>query len=151
MRQYSYRFWIAVTAVWASIIFATSCRFIERRVFIDFVKRYIPGNVPQHLWVGFWSAFGIFIVKAYHVTEYALLCTLLYFVFSARLLKNQSRALTAAAAIAALYAISDEWHQTFVPGRGGTWVDVIIDCAGIGLATGYMAWRVKSAAKIPIA
>ena len=32
-----------------------------------------------------------------------------------------------------LYAISDEYHQTFVPGRNGTPVDVLIDAAGAGL------------------
>lgn len=33
-----------------------------------------------------------------------------------------------------LYAISDEYHQTFVIGRNGTIVDVFIDAAGGGLA-----------------
>jgi VanZ family protein len=40
----------------------------------------------------------------------------------------------AAAAIAVLYAISDEWHQTFTEGRHGSPVDVLIDTAGIGIA-----------------
>ncbi|WP_420643250.1 VanZ family protein [Candidatus Leptofilum sp.] len=29
-----------------------------------------------------------------------------------------------------LYALSDEFHQTFVPGRNGTLVDVVIDMCG---------------------
>jgi VanZ family protein len=33
--------------------------------------------------------------------------------------------------LAALYALSDEFHQTFVPGRNGTLVDVAIDASGI--------------------
>lgn len=37
----------------------------------------------------------------------------------------------ASAAMAVLYAISDEVHQTFVPGRNGTWVDVMLDGVGI--------------------
>ena len=28
------------------------------------------------------------------------------------------------------YAISDEWHQTFVPGRHGQWFDVGVDTLG---------------------
>ncbi len=28
------------------------------------------------------------------------------------------------------YAISDEWHQTFVPGRHGQWFDVGVDATG---------------------
>jgi VanZ family protein len=37
-------------------------------------------------------------------------------------------------AAALAYAISDEWHQSFVPGRGATARDVAIDGIGIALA-----------------
>lgn len=40
----------------------------------------------------------------------------------------------AAAAIALLYAASDEWHQTFVTGRTGTPRDWLIDATGVALA-----------------
>jgi VanZ family protein len=43
-------------------------------------------------------------------------------------------------AIAILYAISDEFHQSFVEGRHGTPVDVAIDTLGMGLAA--LAWIV---------
>jgi len=36
---------------------------------------------------------------------------------------------------ALLYAASDEWHQSFVPGRTATPRDVAIDAVGICLAT----------------
>jgi len=39
-----------------------------------------------------------------------------------------------------LYAISDEWHQTFVPGRDGNVIDVGIDSAGAALALGWQQW-----------
>jgi VanZ family protein len=42
-------------------------------------------------------------------------------------------------AICALFAIADEYHQTFVPGRGGTWTDVAIDGIGIVIAA-LLAW-----------
>jgi hypothetical protein len=45
-----------------------------------------------------------------------------------------------ATAIAILYAISDEFHQSFVEGRHGTPVDVAIDTLGMGLAA--LAWIV---------
>jgi VanZ family protein len=32
--------------------------------------------------------------------------------------------------LTAVYAISDEFHQTFIPGRQGSALDVLIDCAG---------------------
>jgi VanZ family protein len=42
--------------------------------------------------------------------------------------------------LAILYAASDEFHQSFVPGRNATPVDVGIDTigAGIGLLAGYI-------------
>jgi len=47
--------------------------------------------------------------------------------------------LTGAAAVAVLtYAATDEWHQTFVPGRGGTVVDVVIDASGILLVAFFL-------------
>jgi VanZ family protein len=45
-----------------------------------------------------------------------------------------ARALAAAALIAFLYAISDEWHQSYVPGRDSDPVDVLVDTAGIAIA-----------------
>ncbi len=41
-----------------------------------------------------------------------------------------------------LYAVSDEVHQLFVPGRGGQLTDVIIDTAGAGAGLGiYMPYE----------
>ena len=42
------------------------------------------------------------------------------------------RAALVALAIASAYAVTDEWHQTFVEGRHGTPVDWLIDTAGAG-------------------
>jgi VanZ family protein len=43
----------------------------------------------------------------------------------------------------AVYAVSDEFHQTFIPGRQGSGVDVLIDCAG-GL-TGLLIYHATQA------
>jgi len=45
-----------------------------------------------------------------------------------------------ATALALVYAVSDEWHQSFVAGRNGTITDVAIDAAGMGLAAGIWIW-----------
>ena len=65
--------------------------------------------------------------KLVHMTEYGLLWWLL-----SRALHHERPALAAAIAIA--YAATDEYHQTFVHGRHGTPVDVLIDTAGIAAA-----------------
>ena len=44
-------------------------------------------------------------------------------------------------ALAIFYALTDEWHQSFVPGRTGHWQDaIIIDGIGVilGLLIGYI-------------
>jgi VanZ family protein len=65
--------------------------------------------------------------KLAHMTEYGLL-----FVLWLRALRG--RAPWVAAAIAIAYAGTDELHQSFVTGRHGTPVDVLIDSTGVLIA-----------------
>nr|MCR4586379.1 VanZ family protein [Lachnospiraceae bacterium] len=67
--------------------------------------------------------------KTAHFTEYAVLAVLLAGALDAEDKKRRAIFLQAVA-IAALYAASDEFHQTFVPGRAGKISDVLIDSAG---------------------
>ena len=70
--------------------------------------------------------------KLVHASEYALLCLLWW--RALRTVANDQRALLGAWTIATAYAITDEFHQRFVTGRHSTWVDVVIDSLGAGLA-----------------
>lgn len=65
--------------------------------------------------------------KCAHMVEFGLLALLWW-----RALGRPGPAV----AIALAYAISDEWHQSFVEGRHGSPVDVLIDATGIALAIG---------------
>ena len=69
--------------------------------------------------------------KIAHVTLYALLCLLWW-----RALRGagvgDARTIVAAVLITVAYAVSDEVHQSFVEGRHGTPLDVLIDSAGAG-------------------
>jgi VanZ family protein len=68
--------------------------------------------------------------KIAHAAEYALLGALLV------------RATTRprpAFALGVLYAVSDEIHQAFVPGRHGAPLDVAIDAVGVGI--GILLWQ----------
>jgi VanZ family protein len=72
--------------------------------------------------------------KAAHMAEYAILAVLL-----ARALGSYAWAFGGAVA----YAVTDEIHQTFVAGRAGRPLDVLIDAAGAAL--GLVAWwRLRS-------
>jgi VanZ family protein len=46
------------------------------------------------------------------------------------------------AGIAALYGLTDEWHQLHVPGRDGSLQDVAFDFAGASLA-GAVLWTIS--------
>lgn len=49
----------------------------------------------------------------------------------------------AAVVLAVIYGISDEYHQSMVPGRGPSILDVLVD--GIGALTGVMAVKYSAA------
>ncbi len=80
--------------------------------------------------------------KLAHFSEYLLL-TLLW-AWALRPLSD--RAPLIAAAIALLYAASDELHQTFVSGRTGTPRDILIDAIGVAMALALLRYhrRVRS-------
>ena len=62
-----------------------------------------------------------------HFTEYFVLASLWIWALGLR-------SIPAAAAISFLYAISDEFHQSFVEGRDADPLDVVADAAGIAAA-----------------
>ncbi|HLR42962.1 MAG TPA: VanZ family protein [Pseudogracilibacillus sp.] len=79
------------------------------------------------------SAFHSFVRKGAHFFAYFLLGILLY-----RALWGKWRHFLLALFIAFLYAVSDEVHQLFIPGRSGEVRDVLIDSAGA--ATGILLY-----------
>lgn len=80
--------------------------------------------------------------KAAHMTEYAILAVLIMIALIVDGL-NGFRLPVISAAIAVIFASTDEFHQLFVPGRSGCVRDVCIDAAGavIGLAIAYAIYR----------
>jgi VanZ family protein len=78
--------------------------------------------------------------KVIHFSEYALLCFLWW--RALRSVTNERIAVLLAFVLASGYAITDEFHQTFVEGRHGTPVDWLIDSAGAGLVAIHL-WRTR--------
>lgn len=66
--------------------------------------------------------------KLAHFVEYAVLGFFAYPAFS--MLKSRAARFSSSAVFCVLIAISDEFHQTFVPGRDGKPTDVLIDSVG---------------------
>jgi VanZ family protein len=103
-------------AAWAAVIFAFS-------------------SVPD-LGTGL-GGWDLVLRKLAHAAEFAVLGALL-----ARATGRSGPAL----AIGALYAVSDELHQSFVPGRLGSPLDVAIDA--VGVAAGVLFWQSLRARRI---
>lgn len=77
-----------------------------------------------------------------HFGGYALLAAAWVWALAGRVRRPLIWAL--AAILALLYAIADEYHQTFIEGRTGTWEDVVIDSAGIAAAI-FVSRRAQAA------
>ncbi len=70
-----------------------------------------------------------------HFTVYFVLAVLLWWALGIVPLSVRKR-YAVAFAIAVLYGVSDEWHQSFVPGRNPDVLDIVTDA--IGAATGLL-------------
>jgi VanZ family protein len=79
-----------------------------------------------------------------HFVQFALLAAAWWWTLAPSLGR---RALLAAAAISLAYAISDEYHQSFVEGRDSDPLDVLVDAAGIAFALSLVASRNRRTAR----
>jgi VanZ family protein len=76
--------------------------------------------------------------KLAHVTEYAILGWLIQ---QARSGCNMQRVGWQSWLIAVLYAVTDEFHQSFTPGRTPAVTDMMIDSFGAAMGVGLAVWR----------
>lgn len=137
----------ALLAIWAGLIFWTSCYVLRPHEFFGIVQRLtFLNDEAMDGFKGFWGAGGyLLFVKGWHVTEFAILTLLC--AFAAKWISRRFDSWTVGASMVfcILFAISDEWHQTFVPDRFGTVTDVFIDVAGVALAGALLCWRLRVA------
>ncbi len=124
------------------MIFATSCTVIGTYELFALLT-YVFGPAVARRFAVFWGIVWFVVVKGWHATEFAILTVGLVLLFSAWCPTLGRRAILLAGTLSALFAASDEWHQTFVPNRDGTVSDVLIDCLGITVVTLYLVARTR--------
>jgi VanZ family protein len=119
--------------IWALLIFIGSGSALSAEhtsVVVRFAKWLFPSATPDFL---AWFHFSV--RKAGHLTEYAILATL-----AARAFRNSSHQFVRvhwfklSLLLAAAYALTDEFHQSFVPSRTASIHDSLIDSAGALIA-----------------
>ena len=88
----------------------------------------------------------VLLKKGAHLAEYAILAVLIYRGLRPGTPARPWPRTALAWALATLYAVSDEVHQSFRPGRVATPVDVAVDATGalLGLAAVRVSQRVRS-------
>jgi len=124
--------------VWAVLIFIGSGDVLSAShtsILVSVAHYLFPTASAETL-----AVFHLLIRKAGHLTEYAILAAL-----AARAFRTSSRDLLrrrwfwAALTLVVLYALSDEFHQSFVPSRGASIYDSLIDSVG-GLIGLMIVW-----------
>jgi VanZ family protein len=128
--------------VWAGVIWTLSTGWFtgERTaaILIPLLATLFPGASPAEL-----HAMHQGLRKVAHFTEYLILSVLLY-----RALRGgrrwNVRAAGIAVTLAGLYAIGDEFHQWFVPGRTAAAADCLIDMSGAVAGQGLVAARARA-------
>ncbi|MFO3796151.1 MAG: VanZ family protein [Anaerolineales bacterium] len=106
-----YRNWLA-TFLWMGVIFFLSSRPAD--------------ELPS------FGLYDLLLKKSGHLSGYAILGWLFLRSWESLGIHTQ-RAQMLALLSSVLYAITDEFHQSFVPGRHASVIDVLIDTAGIAL------------------
>jgi len=132
------KYWLPLL-IWLAVIFFASTDLMSA----DHTSRFIvpvllwlkPGMSPKTIWF-----ILVFARKCAHVSEYAVLALLLWLALRSipTLRAKMSISFAAGLLACALFAASDEFHQTFVKSRTPSVRDVFLDVAGalVGLLIG---------------
>src|SRR3989475_7295863 len=138
--------WMAVTA-WLSTDIASGEH--TSQLLLPALRWLLPWATPGQL-----HTVHRLLRKGAHLTEYAILAALWYRAFTRERNLSARAASWTAFAISLAWAALDEWHQSFLPSRTSSAMDVALDGAGAALAlvVDWRAWRrvLDGATAIPL-
>lgn len=138
--------WTAVL-LWMLLIFILSAQHAQEsgrlsdraaEIIIEKISMLVPLDIETSTTTDFVKSFRHIVRKSAHVGEYFILGVLVMNAMKTSKVPK-FKAFIMSVLLCILYAVSDEIHQFFVPGRGAQLSDVLIDSvgavAGIGLRT----------------
>ena len=133
--------WLIAAVLWCGFIVATSSTVILAPDFFAWVATHVVTNEALfRKFATFWGYSWFAIVKGWHAAEFAILFTVLLMALDRLTGSVRRRNVAIVVAFSLVFAVLDEYHQRFVPGRGGTWTDVGIDALGVFGAV-LIAWH----------
>ena len=142
------KWWIIAAIIWMTGIFCatqlpyftgeSTSKTIEKVV--DTEHKSIDTPSADH---GVINVLNFLIRKATHFTAFGILSLLLF-----KSLETTRFPYILAWCLTSLYAMSDEYHQSFMPGRTATYKDVLIDACGalVVLTLAYLLGKRKKKA-----
>jgi VanZ family protein len=124
------KYWLPLL-VWLGVIFIGSTDLMSAqqtsRFLVPFLLWLKPNISAQTI-----MQIHFFVRKAGHVTEYAILAILLWraVLYGTNVAAKMPILYGSVWLVCAIFAASDEFHQSFVPTRTAAWGDVMIDSGG---------------------
>lgn len=118
------KYWLPVL-LWMLFIFIASTALMSAEHTARFIGPFLRWFAPD-ITDATIASIQLVVRKCAHLTEYAILSALLLRALRQHLLAARSVAFV----LAALYAVLDEFHQSFVLSRTGSPWDVVIDSIG---------------------
>ena len=141
--------YLILTVVWMAVIFSFSAKpgdeseIQSLRAGKIVCSIFVPGyeNMSEQEQIFMAESIDYPVRKAAHATEYAILAGLMLGIVVTSLINWKH--LLAAVLVAVVYASTDEFHQLFVPGRSGRFIDVLIDGTGalIGVLIVFLVYK----------
>ncbi|HXG24630.1 MAG TPA: VanZ family protein [Chthonomonadales bacterium] len=131
-------FYIGPLLLWMGILFSMSTDVGSMQStsgFIAVFVKFIAPDLAASLTPVQWEHVERVIRKAAHLFEYAVLMLLAVRAIQYGRPHLRTRSVLIAFVITALFAVTDEIHQSFVPSRTALPTDVLIDITGATIAT----------------
>jgi VanZ family protein len=144
-RRNFFRYWLP-PIVWTCVIFTLSSDMFSAE-HTGAVLEYILAKTIGPLQPATFEYVHFLVRKAAHVTEYAILGLLLFRAWRGERNEWRWNWMRQALAMVIVVAAFDEFHQSFVPSRGSSPWDALLDTLGAALALfiGWLVWVRKSA------
>lgn len=132
--------------MWLSLMFSASSdagsSAHTRPLVQSLLRRFLP-SVAHQLPSDLVDRIDFNLRKSAHVTEYLLLAILAYRAIRGSSSHFRNRQVLFPMVLGIVFAISDEWHQSFVPSRWAVAADVVYDSFGVTLGTLLCQWRAQ--------